>query len=218
MSKNYKHVEVEIKPDDDPINPVTDYDQAGTMCFFHRHMDLGHPHAFTEDSTPAGVDGYQDHYEDSPSGLMQWMKDNAAHVLAIPVFAYEHGGITIRAGGKGIGWDSWDSGQLGYVYITHDNICKEWGKPGKRISKAEMKKAEACLIAEVGTYNDYLTGNCWGYVITDKETGEELGSCWGFLGDEKYCREEAESSAEYYEKEKAAEINGVLARLDAASL
>jgi hypothetical protein len=203
MSKNYKHVEIEIKPDDDPVNPVKDYDQAGTMVFFHRRYDLGHPHYFAHDLAPEDEDGHQDYYTDDPDGLNKWLQDNAARVLAVPVYAYEHGGITIRAGGKGTGWDSWDSGQLGYIYITYDNIRKEWGKQGKRISKAELAKAEACLISEVGTYNDYLTGNCYGYIITDKETGETLDSCWGFLGDEKYCREEAESSADFYEKKQA---------------
>ena len=218
MSKKYKYVEIEIKQDDDPPNPVKDYDQAGTMCFFHRRMDLGHPHTFTEDLTPEDADGYQDHYEDSPSGFTQWMKDNESHILTIPVYAYEHGGITIKAGGKRAGWDSFDSGQLGYVYIAHDNIRKEWGKQGKRISKAEFAKAAACLIAEVNTYDDYLTGNCYGYTITDKETGNTLDSCWGFLGDEKYCREEAESSADFYEKERRKAARQIQVRLDAISL
>jgi len=218
MSKNFKYVDLKIELDDDPINPVKEYDLAGTMCFFHRHMELGHSHAFAEDLTPEDEDGYQDYYEDSPSGFAQWMKDNEKNILAIPVYAYEHGGITIKAGGKRPSWDSFDSGQLGYIYITYDNIVKEWGKRGKRISKAELAKAEACLIAEVNDYDDYLTSNCHGYTITDKETGEELDSCWGFLGNEKYCREEAESSAEYYEKEKTEQVNCILARLDAVSL
>lgn len=219
MDKQFKYVDLKIEPDDDPPNPCKDYDLAGTMVFFHRRMDLGHPHDFTRDLTPEDDDGYQDHYEDSPSGFKKWVFYHCnSRVLSLPVYAYEHSGITIRAGGKGVGWDSFDSGQLGYIYITHDNIRKEWGKQGKRISKAEFAKAEACLIAEVNTYNDYLTGNCYGYTVTDKETGEVLDSCWGFLGDEKYCREEGEAAANRHEKEYRKAAQQLQARLDAVSL
>lgn len=218
MSANFKYVDLKIEPDDDPINPVKEYDLAGTMVFFHDRMTLGHPHDFKNDLMPEDEDGYQDHYEDSRSGFMQWMKDNESRILAIPVYAYEHGGITIRAGGKGVGWDSFDSGQLGYIYITHDNIRKEWGKHGKRISKAEFAKAEACLIAEVNAYDDYLNGNCYGYRVMDKETGETLDSCGGFLGDEEECRAEGEASAKFYEKERRDAARQLQARLDAVSL
>jgi len=225
MSANFKYVDLKIEPDDDPPNPCKDYDLAGTMVFFHRRMELGHPHDFAKDTFEytdefGGV--YDDHYEDSPSGFMQWMKDNESRILAIPVYAYNaHGGITIRAGGKGVGWDSFDSGQLGYIYITHDNIRKEWGVPGrksKNISKAEMARAEACLIAEVNAYDDYLNGNCYGYRVMDKETGETLDSCWGFLGDEEECRAEGEASAKFYEKERRKAERQLQARLDAVSL
>ncbi|HUX02457.1 MAG TPA: hypothetical protein VMY35_15960, partial [Phycisphaerae bacterium] len=54
--------------------------------------------------------------------------------------------------------------------------------------------AEACLRAEVSTYDDYLTGQVFGYVVED-EDGNDLDSCWGFYG-EDYCRETARESAE----------------------
>ena len=59
--------------------------------------------------------------------------------------------------------------------------------------------------AEVKEYDDYLTGNCWGFIVED-ESGEHLESCWGFLGDSDYCTEEMRSSAKNLVNAKRKEI------------
>ena len=68
-----------------------------------------------------------------------------------------------------------------------------------------MERAEKCLRSEVETYDDYLTGQVYGYIIED-ENGEQLDSCWGFLGDYKNCLEEAKSSADYFAETKENEL------------
>jgi hypothetical protein len=50
--------------------------------------------------------------------------------------------------------------------------------------------AKKCLIGEVATYDQYLTGDVWFYSIQDSK-GEVLDSCYGFYGYE-YARKEAE--------------------------
>jgi hypothetical protein len=57
---------------------------------------------------------------------------------------------------------------------------------------------EDAIRGEVASYNDFLTGDCYGYVVEGRD-GEELHSCWGFIGDIDYVREEAVSNAEYTE-------------------
>jgi hypothetical protein len=83
-------------------------------------------------------------------------------------------------------------------------IREEFGKgKSKRITKAAREQAERCLRQEVETYDDYLTGQVYGYVVRepvldengdDDGTGEEE-SYWGFYGEE-YCKEEARHVAE----------------------
>jgi hypothetical protein len=38
------------------------------------------------------------------------------------------------------------------------------------------------LIAEVKAYDDFITGNAYGYEIA--KDGEDIDSCWGFSGDD----------------------------------
>ena len=68
----------------------------------------------------------------------------------------------------------------------------------KRISKQLIERVKGYLKAEVETYDQYLTGDAWGYRITDTETDEEVDACWGYFGEE-CCMEEGESIAKYME-------------------
>ena len=72
----------------------------------------------------------------------------------------------------------WDSGQVGWVYATHDDIKKQYGDA----SPASIEKALKVLKAEVETYDHYVQGNCFGFQLFDK-TGDVIDSCWGFIGD-----------------------------------
>ena len=38
------------------------------------------------------------------------------------------------------------------------------------------------LVSEVDSYNQYLSGDVYGFNVTHKESGEELSSCYGFFG------------------------------------
>jgi hypothetical protein len=44
------------------------------------------------------------------------------------------------------------------------------------------------LIGEVKTYDDYLTGNVYGYKVID-EQGNEEDSCWGYYGEDSIKEE-----------------------------
>lgn len=145
--------------------------------------------------------------------ITEWFEDNttlsdllemfATHNVIIPVSCYEHGGITISASGRRAGWDSFDSGQLGFVYVSHEDIKKEFNV--KRLTKKVLERAEKLLISEVEEYDHYLCGEVYGYIIED-ENGEQLDSCWGFLGDYKYCLDEAKSAADYWAEQKEKEL------------
>jgi hypothetical protein len=106
---------------------------------------------------------------------------DAGYVI-LPLYLYDHSGITISTGSFSC---MFDSGQVGWIVCDKDTIEKEWA--GNR------DLAEKCLRAEVAVYDDYLTGNVWGYIaeerevmdcwdLDDNEGWETTDSCWGFYG------------------------------------
>lgn len=110
--------------------------------------------------------------------------------IGLPVFAYVHGGATVRAG---TGFSCpWDSGQSGFVYCEREKALEEFTS-----EEAVIK----CLQSEVKIFDAYLTGEVYGYRLLDKDD-EELESCWGFYGDDEidYMLSELDAHAEYYLK------------------
>jgi hypothetical protein len=84
----------------------------------------------------------------------------------------------------------WDSGQIGWIYVTLEDVRKEWGK--KRVSQKLRKRIVESLTLEVGEYDAYLTGDAYGFNLKelewedgeDEATAEEtvIDSCLGFYG------------------------------------
>lgn len=87
----------------------------------------------------------------------------------------------------------WDSGQVGFIYMTLDDIRTEYS-----VQRVSAKRREAVvdhLRNEVQTFSDYVSGAVYGYVVED-ENGNQIDSCWGFIGDyDGYCLTEARSAA-----------------------
>ncbi|MFR9543614.1 MAG: hypothetical protein SNH27_16395, partial [Rikenellaceae bacterium] len=72
----------------------------------------------------------------------------------------------------------------GIIAVDIDRIRKEQG--WKNITKERREKVESWLEAEVKLYDQYLTGDVYGYTISecDNEDNELDDSCWGFYGRE----------------------------------
>lgn len=97
-----------------------------------------------------------------------------------PLEAYIHSGVVLALSGEGRFPDrQWDVSQLGMVFVAK----KEW-----RLSKSARKAA----LSKVEEWNQYLSGDVWGFVIED-ENGNHVDSCWGFYGRE-YAEQEAKSA------------------------
>lgn len=56
------------------------------------------------------------------------------------------------------------------------------------------EKAVSYLKGEVNTYNQWVNGEVYGYVIT--KDGEEVDSCWGYYGYD-HCEDEAKYSVDH---------------------
>ena len=105
----------------------------------------------------------------------------------IPLYAYIHSGVALSVSCNSYPFnDRWDSGQVGYVFAD----SKQW------TSIEDAYKAAESLVSE---WNQYLSGDVYGYVIEDSE-GNEIQSCWGYYGIE-YCEDDARGVAEYQIKQ-----------------
>ena len=128
------------------------------------------------------IDYWENHfpYDQAPARIESIIEKALVGAVILPLYLYDHGGITINTSGFSC---PWDSGQIGYIYMTRETIFKEYG--GKRLTKKLRTRAESLLRSEVETYDQYIRGEVYGYVADDD--GE---SCWGFFGLD-YAREEA---------------------------
>jgi len=90
----------------------------------------------------------------------------------MPLSALIHSGVTLYLGTHDHPCDSggWDSSFAGAVLVSK----KEF---------KTAKKAQDYARGLVQDWNNYLSGNVYGYTIEDSETGAHVDSCWGFYGD-----------------------------------
>lgn len=180
-----------IVHDDDCPSPL-EHDNAGTMACWHPHYNLGHeqPKQTFSDWIESKIDEKVLHNREEKAFREREARIREAFdaaYISLPLYLYDHGGITMNTGGYS---DPWDSGQVGIIYISNANAVKECGK--KHLTPKVREHAIACMQAEVREYASYLEGDCWGYVIEDA-SGKHIDSCWGFIGRD-YCEQEARSA------------------------
>ena len=173
---------IKIYHDPDAESP-REWSNLGTLICWHRRYRLGDSHSF--DSPEAFLRDLSGISAQSDLSMDQ-LRDRAERKsVLLPVFLYDHSGLAMNT----IGFHCpWDSGQVGYVYVTLEAVRKEFGV--KRVTKALREKAADILRGEIVSYDAYLGGRVYGYVI--EQDGEEIDACWGFVGDyELDCLSEA---------------------------
>lgn len=201
---------VRIVADRDPIDP-REWDCAGRMICWHSGYNLGDKHDYRDPvnfpeelACEADVD-----LEEELDRLKNDIWDrlyNRAHdannsdpfnyaerlvspristliekavrdgYVILPLYLYDHSSITMRTGSFSC---PWDSGQVGWIVCDNETIEKEFN--GNR------ELAEKVLQAEVKVYDQYLTGDVYGYIVEetddpDSDDWEVTDSCSGFYG------------------------------------
>lgn len=167
---------IEIYLDDDPMNP-REWDNLGTMVCSHPRYNLG--------DVQIGYKNNEYYYRDAQS-FLDWLQVNQKKTVVLPLYLYDHSGITMSTDNSNYPFcDRWDSGQVGYIYITYEKIKEEYG--WKIVNEARKQQIKEYLRNEVATYDDYLTGNVYGYNVfcdnCDPDHENSIDSCWGFYGD-----------------------------------
>lgn len=170
-TETYKQHEITIEIDENPENPR----EWDNLCEFHycsiRYLlgDQEHNHSTEELSRVE--------YQAKRQGDM-----------VLPYFAYIHGDITISLSPFPC---QWDSGQCGVIIIRRKKMLEEFMGAKKNWTKALRERAIKCMEGEIKTFDAYLQGEVYGFIIDDY--GD---SVWGYYSKED-AMGEAKSSIDY---------------------
>jgi hypothetical protein len=123
-----KKFELEIVQDTDPESPRT-WDNLGTMVCFHKRYELG-------DKTDYRTEDY-DSWEELKEGIIK----NEGEVVILPLYLYDHSGITISTSSFDC---RWDSGCVGFICVSKDKIREEGIDPWQ--VKMVRSKSKALLL------------------------------------------------------------------------
>lgn len=207
---------VQVFADTNPMSP-REGDMLATLFCWHPRYELGDE----QFSGPEDVGGSR-----SMAEIAEWLKRERNAINLIPLFLYDHSGITMSCGEtipdekpatdeqttvergsfgeRGLnGGYTWDTSMVGFAFTTRKQI-ELLGAPADDIDHQ--------IRAEVEEYDDFLTGNVWAYrivkpcdhadehandeQIADCPHSEVIDSCYNFIGDTKYAWEEARAAAQ----------------------
>lgn len=87
--------------------------------------------------------------------VMEILED---YYVILPLYLYDHSGLTISTSGFSC---PWDSGQVGHIYMSLDQAAEHGLTSRKEIAEA--------LVQEVKTYDDYLTGSVYRFEFEELE-------------------------------------------------
>lgn len=196
MTKTYI---VTIVNDDDESNPRDDWDFIGTLYTWHPHYILGGKNDYNNQERIVDLHvwvydnliplNYRDvifkdfdfdyevlMFDDHEADVAEqakfkelvdeWIGNNCE---ILPVYMYDHSGITISTRPFSC---PWDSGQVGFIYVTKET-CENIGE--------NFNAAERILKSEIEILDQYFTGDVWHYCISefignDEELEEILDS------------------------------------------
>ena len=105
----YRNHTIEIHSEEYPSNPRTEWDNLGTMVAFWNRCDLG-----DNKTDPTGE--YTMSREEAEE--FSCRKD----IISLPLYVYEHSGITMSTGSGYPYNDRWDAGCAGFIYITKEKV------------------------------------------------------------------------------------------------
>jgi len=160
MTQQYKEIEVVLEQDYDTGSPRTWY-TLGTFVAFHKrenHGDTDH--------------GYRSDDYESWDDLLSSLEKEHGPLIYHNVYMYSHSGSTVSTTPFSC---TWDSGQLGIIFVSRKQVREEYGWP--RITKTREEQILNYLDGEIRTYDQWLQGDVWSYNIEALDA-----SCSEFYG------------------------------------
>lgn len=159
------------------------------MICFHRRYKLGDAHQYKEPTDLLyALASNKVWYDLEYKGMDELMRIVEKYYYILPLYLYDHSGITMRTSPFSC---QWDSGQVGWIYIDKRDAAKEYGI--KKIRPSHREKIFQLMEAEVQEYDCFLRGAVYGYSI-DYAEGD---ACGGFIGDDHEQSGLMESAREF---------------------
>lgn len=171
--------------DQDPMNPREEQENAEHMICWSKRYNLGDQHDYEEpfDFLSTLAEQLQVMPADATfSKLYEALKPVAC---LLPLWLYSHSGITICCGTPHYPYtDRWDSCQVGFIYITKQEMMDL--NPALN-DNTWYQEADRLLHAATEIYDQYLTGDVYGYTLyrcadNPRKGMDDIDSCWNFYG------------------------------------
>jgi hypothetical protein len=137
-----------------------EWDNLGKMICFHKRYNLGDKHDIDHSDYSSWQELIDENFSEDDVVINLYLLDHSCLRMSTSPFLCP-----------------WDSGQVGIYVVTRREIIDNYGT----YSPATISQAKRCIEAEVETYDQYLNGEVYGYVLKDSK-GEEIDSCFGFYG------------------------------------
>ena len=188
----YRGMHIDIYQDPDPEDP-REWGSDDEMICFHRKYNIGDKHNYLDVRdmliSKCLEKGVEYAVDDEPT-MDELIKSFSEHYLWLPIYMYEHSGITINTTGFSC---SWDSGQIGIICISKDKVKELYAVD--EIDNIVEENIYGLLKADVENYDQYITGDVYGYMV--REIGQ---GCWGFYGggEDSMLIEDAKDCIDYY--------------------
>jgi hypothetical protein len=187
----YRGFNIKVFSDPEPFESPREWENLGKMLCSHSRYELGDEQIGSEQEMIYCILNEcnypnPDQLDDDLSELdnLEFIEKYASKMYklatVLPLYLYDHSGITMNTSGFSC---PWDSGQVGVIYVSNQSMKKEFNR--KHMSKKLKQKAIDHLRSEVKVYDQYLTGEIYGFNIepTDRNKSIECeDSCWGFYG------------------------------------
>ena len=174
------HYRLTIDTDNDPQNP-REWDEYTTMVCAHNRYNLG-------DENASNIAQYGNWDEYLKRVILDGVEED--DVIWLPLYLYDHSGITMSTTPFS---SQWDSSQVGWIY-AHKDVLMDIPDvyEGNHFND---DKAYEVLKNVVKTYDQYLTGQVYdygyGYTLEKREkchccnhvAYDDVDGCWGIYAD-----------------------------------
>ena len=160
----------------DPENPRENFDCLGIIAYNHKQYVLG------EEIISDPINWLEEKLNLKPKGI--YTNERLSELegkffkeyIALPLYLYDHSGLSIKTTPFSC---RWDSGKVGYIYQSKEKIREtyDWNI----ISNKRNNQIKDYLCSEIELFNDYINGDVFRFRVED-ENGDEIDSCCGFYG------------------------------------
>lgn len=159
---NYKGYRIEIFPMDCADNP-RDWENLCKIVGYHPRYHIGD--------------------EDIKMNLEDMLKDiyQREDILMVrSLYMLDHSGVAFSIDDFN---DPWDSGQVGYIYVTYPRAMEMFGMTREEIDN-HIDNLSVDIVrnmkSELEAYQQYCNGDVYAYVVS--KNGRMVDSCAGYFG------------------------------------